>query len=153
MKIKSDNNKNFQTYIVENIFQKIKYEYLVERDIKYGNFSSMVDYVIELDNHCICIQIKNENHCLSKIKKFIESVNTISKNTSKKCIGIYLILNKLCNDKIEIFDKYNENEDINNKFISIYSENKEDTLKNLINILYQYNIFMYDYDDSCIMQV
>ena len=81
MKIKNNNNKNFQTYIVENIFQKIKYEYLAERDIKYSNFSSMIDYVIELDDYSICIQSKNENHSLSKIKKFIESVNTISKNT------------------------------------------------------------------------
>jgi hypothetical protein len=45
-----------------------------------------------------------------------------------------------------------ENENSNNEFITIFSENREEILKKLVDILYRYEIYMYDNDGSCIMQ-
>jgi hypothetical protein len=148
LKIKNDNNKNFQKYISENIFEKIKYEYMPERNIKYYDKYSSIKYVIELDDICLCIE-NNSESCIRKIHNFIELVKNISIKTNKKCVAIYLSLKKISEKENEAF--VYENESTNNEFIYLSDDNKETICKNLIDILYIYKIYMYDSDDSCIM--
>jgi hypothetical protein len=146
--LKNDNNKNFEKYIFENIFEKIKYEYTPERNVKYNDEYSSVKYVIELEDICLCIE-NNNDISIRKIINFVEAVKNISKNTGKKCIALYLSLKKISERGNEAFTY--ENEHTNNEFIVLYDDNREIICKNLIDILYTYKIYMYENDDSCIM--
>ena len=126
---------------------------LSEKEVRrlYGNDTTAIDHLIELDTYNICIQDKFEQSspCISKINHFIQCVTNISIRTNKICLGIYLSLRPLTLNSLQAFEINNNT--TYNKFISINNSDEFLIINNLIEVLYQNYIFLYEDNGTCIM--
>jgi hypothetical protein len=143
-----DNGKLFEE-LINSYLRRTNLYVLSVKDIKkkYGIDTTSIDHLIETISINICIKYDNSNPCISKINHFIQCVTNVSTRSKKKCIGIYLSKIQLSKNSLEALLKNN----YSNKFFSINHCNEKFIIYELINLLYSYEIFLYEEDGSCIM--
>jgi hypothetical protein len=143
-----DNGKLFEK-LINSYVNRTNLYVLSVKDIKkkYGIDTTSIDHLIETMSINICIKYDNSNPCISKINHFIQCVTNVSTRSKKKCIGIYLSKTQLSKNSLEAFVKNN----YSNEFFTINNCDEEFIIDELINLLYDYGIFLYEEDGSCIM--
>jgi hypothetical protein len=148
-----DKGRDFEKYIQKQL-EFTNLDVYCEKEVKaaFGKNNSAVDHMIITDLFRIYFQDKwlKSKPSLSAVNHFIHCVNNISKNSSKKCYGIYLSNLPLTKDAMEAFIAANKiNKNI--RFISIEDNDQELLINKLFHFLYSLKIFIYDDDNSCIM--
>ena len=143
-----DNGKLFEESI-NSYLHRTKFYVLSNKDIKkkYGIDTTSIDYLIETMSINICIKYDNSNPCISKINHFIQCVTNVNTRSKRKCIGIYLSKIQLSKNSLEALTNNNSS----NKFFRINNFNEKSIIYELIELLYSYEIFLYEEDGSCIM--
>jgi len=148
---KQDLGRNFENRIHE-LLKLTKENILREKDVKkHSVHITGIDHLIELDNlnnFNIAIQDKcvhSHKPTNTDIHHFKTCVNDLSKILKKKIIGIYLsILEPTAPAQKSI--EY-ENTLKNNEFVFIHNKNKGKLVFELLQFLYEKNIYLYEDND------
>jgi hypothetical protein len=137
------------------LLQKTNQVVIREKDIvkKYGRLANGIDHMIfikECPNIIIAIQDKwrDTPSQLSDINHFIRCVNHIENIEDKYIFGIYVTKKKITKGAMESFE--NENK-ICKRFNYVFSDKMECVQYKLMSILYDLEVYMYDFDGSTIM--
>ncbi len=152
---KQDLGCKFETQIHEllQLTKLTNKNILREKDIKkYSVHITGIDHLIDLDDFCIAIQDKyvhSHKPTNTDIHHFKTCVNDLSKILKKKIYGIYLsILEPTAPAKKSI--EY-ENSLKNNEFNFMHHENKEKLVFELLQFLYSKNIYLYEENDTVML--
>jgi hypothetical protein len=147
-----DKGREFEKKI-HNVLKKTKYLILSETEVKrkYGIDTTAIDHLFETNDYIYCFQDKLEKTApsISKINHFIQCVNNISTRENKICIGVYLSKVPFSSSSSMAFTRNNNSSC--NKYISISNIDEEHIIKDLIDYLYDKNIYLYNDDDTCLM--
>jgi hypothetical protein len=124
-------------------------KYVIYEGEKKCKICTAIDHLITTNNYIICIQDKWKKSSIGPvdINHFIASVNIVADiEKNKNVIGIYLS-KKGITEKGKQFFILAENK-TNIKYYNIFNDD-ENIIKNYLkNILYNYDIFFYEYDGS-----
>lgn len=142
-------------------FEKINHEFIKQSDkhimseteIKqnYGQHITGIDHKIESDDYIILIQDKwqQTKPSNSQANHFINCVNFIQKQTTKKIFGIYL--SNLEPSKYA-YESFKNSETTKCKYMAINGKTQNIVRHKLMEFLYSIKIYFYDdYDNNCVV--
>jgi hypothetical protein len=123
---------------------------------KYDNTITAIDHMLFANDICFCFQDKWLKTSISNsdFNHFAKCVEKVSTNIIHIIYAIYISNNNFSSIAEKIFNEENDKFIVGTskiKYIKINSTEKKTIFKELHYLLHSNNVFIYDYDDDCIM--
>ena len=159
-----DKGRQFENTLHHKLLQT-RSKVMREAEIKryFGKNVSGIDHLVYNDEYLICIQdkwqksaisISQFNHyskCVEEISKFPEILN----NPNIKILAIYVSNQHLSGNTLEQFNIENDrykNKTSRIKYYNCSDDNEDIIFRKIEKFLHNKKIFLYDYEDDCIMK-